>query len=117
VIIITDKDGLKSPEEFYELSEGQISDISNGCGPKGWGFIVPDRFRLLGIDFAPACDRHDFCYHIGMPKKDADNLFLENMLTIASKAWLPQVAERFAFIYYLAVKNGGAGAYNRSGKE
>jgi hypothetical protein len=33
---------------------------ANGCGPGGFGFLVPD--RPLGFDFRPACDRHDLCY-------------------------------------------------------
>ncbi len=107
---------LKAPDEYYNLTPDQKADICNGCGPSGYGFLVPDKFRLIGIDFNPACQIHDFCYHIGMPKKEADNLFLENMLTIAETAHFgfKQTANRMAFIYYLAVKNGGAGAYNKS---
>jgi hypothetical protein len=33
---------------------------SNGCGPTGFGPLVPD--RPLGADFHAACDRHDGCY-------------------------------------------------------
>jgi hypothetical protein len=33
---------------------------ANGCGPAGFGFLVPD--RPLGFDFHGACDRHDDCY-------------------------------------------------------
>ena len=33
---------------------------ANGCGPTGFGAAVPD--RPLGVDFQPACDRHDGCY-------------------------------------------------------
>jgi hypothetical protein len=32
----------------------------NGCGPAGFGPLVPD--RAFGADFEPACDRHDECY-------------------------------------------------------
>ena len=32
----------------------------NGCGPAGFGFLVPD--RPLGFDFRAACERHDACY-------------------------------------------------------
>ena len=31
----------------------------NGCGPAGFGALVPD--RPLGFDFRAACDRHDDC--------------------------------------------------------
>jgi hypothetical protein len=33
---------------------------ANGCGPSGFGPLVPD--RALGADFHAACDRHDGCY-------------------------------------------------------
>lgn len=33
---------------------------ANGCGPGGFGPLVPD--RPLGADFHAACDRHDDCY-------------------------------------------------------
>ena len=33
---------------------------ANGCGPTGFGPLVPD--RPLGADFSEACDRHDDCY-------------------------------------------------------
>jgi hypothetical protein len=32
----------------------------NGCGPAGFGALVPD--RPLGFDFRAACDHHDACY-------------------------------------------------------
>jgi hypothetical protein len=48
-----------------------------------------------------------------MPKKEADNLFEENLSVEAKKAFWPPIAEWVAYMYYLAVKNGGAGAYAR----
>ena len=33
---------------------------ANGCGPAGFGLLVPD--RPLGYDFTTACERHDDCY-------------------------------------------------------
>lgn len=33
---------------------------ANGCGPAGFGWVVPD--RPLGFDFHGACERHDGCY-------------------------------------------------------
>jgi hypothetical protein len=33
---------------------------SNGCGPAGFGFLVPD--RPFGFDFTAPCERHDDCY-------------------------------------------------------
>ena len=109
-------DVLKKPREIEGFTKRQIGDISNGCGPKGWGWLVPDRFRLIGLNFTPACDIHDVCYHIGIPKKEADNIFLDNLTIIARKSHTGPLGEWLAMMYYLAVKNGGKGAYNK-GKE
>jgi hypothetical protein len=108
--------GLIGPKDFFDLTEEQISDISNGCGPSGWGWLVPDRFRLFGIKFKPGCDIHDYCYAIRMPKDQADKLLLDNLLTLSDRArfGFRFIANRFAFDYYLAVKNGGSGAYNNA---
>ena len=59
---------------------------ANGCGPAGFGFLVPD--RPLGFDFAPACEHHDDCYttpwrEIADSRDDAklacDTAFLEDL--------------------------------------
>jgi kynurenine formamidase len=107
---------LKAPAAFFALTPSQIADISNGCGPKGWGWVVPNHFRLIGVDFQPACDIHDYMYGAGYEKQEADNLFLENMMSIVKHTWFPArlVAEHFAFIYYLAVKHGGGSAYKNA---
>lgn len=117
---LVEKDGLIAPELYWQLSDEQRRDISNGCGPQGWGWLVPDRFRLLGINFAPACDPHDYMYHVGADKKLADNVFLENCMACAERAFFgcKVIARWLAFQYFLKVKNNGAGAYNRAnGKE
>jgi hypothetical protein len=59
---------------------------ANGCGPAGFGFLVPD--RPLGFDFTGACDRHDGCYTTpwrerapsrDMAKLDCDTGFLSDL--------------------------------------
>ncbi len=35
---------------------------TNGCGPEGWGWIVPDRTLLSNCEFKDACDKHDICH-------------------------------------------------------
>ena len=40
----------------------------NGCGPAGFGFLVPD--RPFGFDFHDGCERHDDCYTT--PWRDVD---------------------------------------------
>jgi hypothetical protein len=54
---------------------------------------------------------------MGVDKADADRMFLGNLqLIVAEQAWeiVKPVAYHYAFIYYLAVKNGGAGFYQRA---
>lgn len=112
-MILEKKHGFVAPSEFWSLTQEQIDDISNGCGPKKFGWIVPDRFRLIGVNFTPSCDIHDYCYQAGYPKQLSDNLFLENNLYCASKCYwgFSWLAEFYAFGYYLAVKNGGGAFY------
>ena len=112
------KNGILAPSSFHELTPEQIRKISNGCGPSGWGLIVPDKWHIIGLNMTPACDPHDYMYHMGWPKKEADNVFEENGHNQAMKAYpgCRILAQRIAFGYYLAVKNAGAGAYNRSKK-
>lgn len=42
------------------ISTPAVARASNGCGPAGFGFLVPD--RPFGFDFTAACERHDDCY-------------------------------------------------------
>lgn len=111
---------LSAPDGYWKLSDYDRNIICNGCGPGKWGsLIVPDKFLLIGVDFKPACNIHDYCYYSCVPKKKADNIFLENMTAIADEAWwgFRCIAQRFAFIYYLAVKYCGAGAYRNARKD
>lgn len=114
--MIVKKNGILAPEEYFDLTVEQLEDICNGCGPKGWGWVVPDKFRIIGLDLEPACQIHDFCYHMGYPKKESDNMFLDNNLYCASKApWIFRpVAEHIAFVFYLSVKNLGGIAYKNA---
>jgi hypothetical protein len=80
--------------------------------------LVPNKLWWIGVDFYIACVIHDICYWMGIDKADADRMFLGNLqLIVAEQAWeiVKPVAYHYAFIYYLAVKNGGAGYYQRAG--
>lgn len=109
-------DGLIIPPKLKGYTDSQIEGMSNGCGPQGYGWMVPDRFRLIGLNFTPACDIHDVCYQVRMPKEDADKIFEKNLTIIARRSHTGPLGEWLAYIYYSAVRYGGSGAYNK-GKE
>lgn len=103
---------LRAPKDFWSLSREELYQRYNGCGPSGnWllevlTFIVPD--NLLGCDISMACNIHDFCWEdYEVPRKEADNLFLENMSALVEEygGFLQPVRDWMAFQYYLAVKN------------
>ena len=52
---------------------------SNGCGPEGFGFLVPDG------PFGPACDKHDICYEDKeVDQVTCDKEFKKNMRAICT---------------------------------
>jgi len=105
------------PDGYKKLTPEQIARNCNGCGTRGWGWIVPQKFWLLGINFRPACNLHDLSYALRIPKTQSDSDFLSNLQTIVDEecVWLLKpIGYYFAFMFYLAVKNGGAGAYQRA---
>lgn len=109
-------DKLGAPSAYWRMSELEKVCVCNGCGPGKLGSkFVPDRLHWIGVDFTEACNIHDFCYYTQMPKKEADNLFLDNMSVEADNAYwgCRWIAHRCAFIYYLAVKWGGQAAYDK----
>ena len=59
---------------------------------------------------------HDLDYTWQVDKIEADNRFLDNGLTLASKVFLPlrPMADFVAFAFYLAVKHGGDAAYEQA---
>ena len=39
-----------------------VAQVTNGCGA-GWNrYLVPDKLKIIGCNFRPACDAHDVCY-------------------------------------------------------
>jgi hypothetical protein len=59
---------------------------ANGCGPAGFGLLVPD--RPLGFDFTTACEHHDDCYTAPWrerassreeAKRECDSTFLSDL--------------------------------------
>jgi hypothetical protein len=100
---------------------------ANGCGPAGFGFLVPD--RPLGFDFQAACDRHDACYTTPWrelaPTREAaklgcDGTFLSDLDTacleaVADGAGHLAFCLRLALDYHRAVRSWlGELAYGRA---
>lgn len=89
---------------------------TNGCGPKGWGWAVPD--KLCGLSIAEACNRHDCRYQRGRTDQEkirADSEFLANMLILIDSAGdgflIACKRKAKAYFYYLAVRYCGWKAY------
>ena len=95
--------------------------FSNGCGPKGLGWLIPDKY--LGVDFGPACDIHDWDYLWGKTekaKKEADFRFVKNMFRLVARSKLmatqcPKTLKRLrqkrAMLYYKAVRDFGSKSF------
>lgn len=120
---------LIAPPEFFALTEAQLDDICNGCGAKGSRLPIPDSF--WGLSMTPACNAHDFAYHLGKDKARSDAVFFANMLLIiedayeTAPAWqkwagiswtLRLLRRRMAWIYYLAVCDCGGSAFAKAGQ-
>lgn len=85
------------------------AQTSNGCGPQGFGGIVPDLW------FTPACDRHDYCYGTcGSNRATCDRRFYDDMKAICAKRswWTRSSCYAAAWTYYQAVKTFGQSAFN-----
>jgi hypothetical protein len=91
-------------------------ETCNGCGT-GWSAsIIPNTIYFLNIK--ECCCIHDYMYEAGSTiehKKEADRVFLNNMLRIINdkEAWyFPHFLARYRAIeYYNAVVNFGGAAF------
>jgi len=101
--------------------------IPNGCGPKGYGWIVPDSTVITQCKFTKACNIHDVCYSRcaeggdlhGLPtctneaerqvrKKKCDKDFFENISYFNSDR---RVCRLYGKVYASAVSKGGGGFF------
>ncbi len=100
---------MLAPEGYWNLSEAEQYEISNGCGPAKATSLVPD--SILGISLTPACDIHDYTYTNPQSmekRKLADDLFLENMRRLLNQDLKSPALKFFGLagiqFYYLAVR-------------
>ncbi|MBL9137029.1 MAG: Ig-like domain-containing protein, partial [Verrucomicrobiales bacterium] len=91
----------------------------NGCGPEGADALVPDNPNGNCASFYNACKAHDIGYSTcNQPKDQTDQEFLNNMRAACQCVLLSgdpvgyAKCMALAEAYYLAVSNGGGGAYD-----
>jgi len=108
---------LYAPAGYWEVLPEVRALVTNGCGTSGWkGALVPDTIYFLSIK--AACNIHDWMYTVGRTladKKEADRVFLNNMLRIVEHAggWqiLKTARRTRAREYYQAVRLFGGPAF------
>ena len=72
---------LFEPPGYKALSVDEKSRICNGCGSKGFGWLVPN--TIYGLNITDCCNIHDFMYSRGTTLQDkeyADRIFLNNLV-------------------------------------
>ena len=111
--------GLLAPESYWNLSEEQKYEMTNGCGPERATRFVPS--ALMGVNIQPACDIHDFTYtqtHTVTDREDADFLFLYNIRRLIDRKLRPgffrSVAYLGADLYVMAVRLFGGRYFKKN---
>lgn len=107
---------MYAPASYRRASSEAKKEVCNGCGAKGVnGKIVPD--TIWGLNITEACNIHDWMYMEGKTQKDkkrADDVFLENVLSIIeekSHPWLKWIRRYRAMTYYNFVVSWGETAF------
>lgn len=107
---------LIAPEKYWTSISLNIPKYINGCGAGINTSLVPD--TLLGLNISKACNIHDYMYEQGINKKQADDIFLKNMISIINKESnslvLKSLRKAKAYIYYFAVKLFGSSFFGAS---
>ena len=117
--ILSGKRGHIAPSRYWMLTDEEIKEKSNGCGPGSWKLdLVPD--KILGVDFTESCNIHDICFLYSKDAEDrrlSNRIFLYNLLvdvdTYCNDNCFFDILERIAcreacFIYYKAVSDFGS---------
>lgn len=111
------KNNLIAPSEYWNVAAITNPNYINGCGGSGITTqIVPD--NLLGLNISDACSIHDYMYEQGKNKKQADDVFLSNMISIidqdSNSNIMKSLRKAEAYIYYFAVKLFGSSFFGAS---
>lgn len=110
---------LDADPSYHAATYSKKLSVCNGCGSANAKFdFVPD--NIWGLKIKPACDIHDWDYHIGKTIEDknrGDRRFLNNCLRLieAQTSWigkrLKPLRRRRALKYYEAVVYLGGPAF------
>lgn len=99
---------LLAPAGFFQMDEEEILAMTNGCGPAGWAWSIPD--TAWGHDLRPICNVHDLMYKMCAGIVDelvADAVFAFNMvisvLTSNGGTLVKSLRLARAFKYVMAV--------------
>ena len=107
--------GMVVPESYINATDEERAAVCNGCGTTGWkGKLVPD--AIWGLCVTPACQVHDWMYHLGQTEQDkdeADMVFMRNLIRLINEAggWLASIRRYRATTYYNAVAEAGDAAF------
>ena len=74
---------LWAPDSYEDATQEQIAARCNGAGPRGYGWLVPD--RIYGVKITAAANIHDWQYGEARCNDDrllADLTFLRNMIVL-----------------------------------
>ncbi|MCB0369033.1 MAG: hypothetical protein KDD45_06155 [Bdellovibrionales bacterium] len=97
---------LIAPIEYWNVTALIKPSFINGCGSGITERIVPD--SLFGLDISEACSIHDYMYELGKDRTKANDVFLDNMISIIERRTnsmiLKGLRKMKAYIYYYAVK-------------
>ena len=103
---------LDAHPDYWNLTDEEREIICNGGGPKGWGWLVPD--RMWGLSMTEAFNIHDYDYFIKTPFIISNNRMYSNILTIINRhgGWLKYPRRMRAWGYFQAVSQGGRFFYS-----
>ena len=99
---------MRAPRTYWRATPAELEMHCNGAGPKGAGWAVPD--TIYGLCVTPPANVHDWMYTFWLSRREADDLFLENMQSAirACGGFMKPVRFARAWMYYQAVHLGGA---------
>lgn len=112
---LVEYNGMVVPESYINATDEERAAVCNGCGTAGWkGKLVPD--TIWGLPVRPACQVHDWMYHLGRTEQDkdeADMVFMRNLIRLinAHGGWLAPIRRYRATTYYNAVAEAGGAAF------